>query len=1071
MERSLDRSGSRFQAIGSKLTTGLTLPLVGAAVAATKFASDFEKATTKLVTLSGVSEKQMQLMRQAVLDMAPAVGIGPRALADALLVVTSTGFEGAAAMQILELAAKSSAIGMGDTKDVARALTSAVSAYGAENLTASAAADILHATVVAGGAEATELAGELGRVVGVASQLGVSFSEVGAFIATYTRLGLSAAEATTGLSGALNTILSPSQEARKALAEIGMSADTLRQMVAEQGLGAALTALLGKLNGNADAIGAVFGNVRALAGVMGTAGVQAQQYASVLDQIKGSTGGVNAAFEQTKKTFAFQWDQFKASAERAAITLGVQLLPAMTRILQAAKPLGEMVVAMVGWFSNLPSPVQTGVLALFGLAAAIGPVSYAIGTLLKTGAGLIGLFRTLGLATPAAAGIGLLSAPVIGFTAAIAGLVFAVPKAITALTNLWNIWSKFGTKALMGELGRNVNDDNLSFFKDWRVDQQVRRKKGGIGGAAPGVISPGALAGGAAAAAARQAQEDQLAGFGTAGMDKYFGAPTGPSGPKQKTEADRAAEEWAKELDKLSGREAISVASEWIKKVDAIGGVTKLAARDQATYNDALGEAINAMHRLGQSPSMGLLNRYVDSLRPGVVSMTAANGWGSIGEQIAAPTPPIPSIGLGPLPGFVGTNVGMPQIPKGPSFLEKAFGSAAAFGSNLSSTVMSALTGGGNLVKSLGGFLGGSLFGGQDGKGGLTGMLTGALGKTGISGMLGGALGSFLPGIGTMIGSLVGPLLGKLFGPTAYEKRTRAEAEGRKEINASVDTEDMRRKAAFTGQEHLYTQFMANRNTNTPEYLKGLLGELNSQHEQLNAAMDRYGISWESLGEKAKQSQIDEMAKQFITDFQVLTQAGVDVDLVIGKMSGSVNEFIQTAIRTGTEVPMAMQPMLQKMSEMGLLVDSTGNQIELSSLNWSVTMTQGFQQVVEAINHLTKALGYDIPAAAQAAANGMNQAFAGVQYPSVGGFVAPDGSDGSVPSYDVPQMASGGIVRARPGGTLVNVGEGGKDEAIVPLGGSGGGAGVTVILEQDGHESARWLLPYIAGEAHRLGLT
>lgn len=41
----------------------------------------------------------------------------------------------------------------------------------------------------------------------------------------------------------------------------------------------------------------------------------------------------------------------------------------------------------------------------------------------------------------------------------------------------------------------------------------------------------------------------------------------------------------------------------------------------------------------------------------------------------------------------------------------------------------------------------------------------------------------------------------------------------------------------------------------------------------------------------------------------------------------------------------------------------------------------------------------------------------------------------------IPQMADGGIVRARSGGTLVNVGEGGRDEAIVPLG-KGGYGGV-----------------------------
>ncbi|MFI6266162.1 hypothetical protein [Micromonospora sp. NPDC051006] len=50
---------------------------------------------------------------------------------------------------------------------------------------------------------------------------------------------------------------------------------------------------------------------------------------------------------------------------------------------------------------------------------------------------------------------------------------------------------------------------------------------------------------------------------------------------------------------------------------------------------------------------------------------------------------------------------------------------------------------------------------------------------------------------------------------------------------------------------------------------------------------------------------------------------------------------------------------------------------------------------------------------------------------------------------NIPQLADGGIVRATPGGRLVNVGEGGEDEAVVPLSKLGGGAGGTlrVILQ------------------------
>lgn len=44
---------------------------------------------------------------------------------------------------------------------------------------------------------------------------------------------------------------------------------------------------------------------------------------------------------------------------------------------------------------------------------------------------------------------------------------------------------------------------------------------------------------------------------------------------------------------------------------------------------------------------------------------------------------------------------------------------------------------------------------------------------------------------------------------------------------------------------------------------------------------------------------------------------------------------------------------------------------------------------------------------------------------------------GTIGVPNIPQLAEGGIIKASPGGTLVNVGEGGRDEAVVPLGRGG----------------------------------
>lgn len=68
-----------------------------------------------------------------------------------------------------------------------------------------------------------------------------------------------------------------------------------------------------------------------------------------------------------------------------------------------------------------------------------------------------------------------------------------------------------------------------------------------------------------------------------------------------------------------------------------------------------------------------------------------------------------------------------------------------------------------------------------------------------------------------------------------------------------------------------------------------------------------------------------------------------------------------------------------------------------------------------------------------------------------------------LPDNPIPRLANGGIVRARPGGTLALIGEGGRDEAVVPLGGGGGGGSTVIPIYIGGERFADVLLDGIVG--------
>lgn len=358
----------------------VSLAVAGVGAVSLKASSDFESAMLKVSTIAGESADNIGALSEQVLAMSDDVGVGPKALADALLVVESTGIKGAAAMDILERSAKASAAGLGEAKDVARAVTAAITAYGAENLSASQATDILFQAVKEGGAEANEFAGTLGRVIGIASQVGVQFDEVAGYMATFTRLGVDADEAATALRGTLSTILHPAKQSRDELANLGISIDDLRRKVKENGLTDAMIELVSATNGNLDAIGTIIPNVRALAGVMGTAGVQAGKMREILESVKNSTGALDEAFERTTGTAAFQWAQFRAEVEKVAIAFGNELAPYAKQALDAAKPLLAMAVDLAKLFGDLPGPVKTAVVALLSLVAVSAPVVWGLGS-------------------------------------------------------------------------------------------------------------------------------------------------------------------------------------------------------------------------------------------------------------------------------------------------------------------------------------------------------------------------------------------------------------------------------------------------------------------------------------------------------------------------------------------------------------------------------------------------------------------------------------------------------------------------------------------------------------------
>lgn len=328
-----------FRGLGRSIAFASGSFIAGAGLTAALKASvtsfqQFQESMQHAVGLAGVAQTEIGKFSDEILKLAPAVGKTPQELAEGFYFIASSGIAASQAMGVLTQAAKASAAGLGETKTVADAITSVMNAYGAANVSAAKATDILVATVREGKGEAADFAPVIGNVAALASQLGVSFDEVGAALASQTRLGTDAETAAIQLQRVLSSLVKVTPAQGKAFHSVGLDADKLRKKLGtEGGLLKVLTDVQdafqtgAKGGGNTPALAKAFGDERAIRGVLNLVGKQAEQTAGVFQRVKNSAGSTETALKAVSKTAAQQFRKFQASAEVAKISLGALFAP------------------------------------------------------------------------------------------------------------------------------------------------------------------------------------------------------------------------------------------------------------------------------------------------------------------------------------------------------------------------------------------------------------------------------------------------------------------------------------------------------------------------------------------------------------------------------------------------------------------------------------------------------------------------------------------------------------------------------------------------------------------------
>jgi TP901 family phage tail tape measure protein len=328
-----------FGRMAGRIGLAVGAALAGVVAGGVKMAVDFQTEFSKIEGLVGVTGRELDELREAAKRLGPETGKSAQEAAEALFFITSAGLRGKDAIEVLEASLKGAAIGLGETKVIADLATSAMNAYGVENLSGAKAVDVLAEAVRLGKLAPEELAGSMGQVLPIASAMGVSFEEVGAVMAAMSRTGTNASQASTQLRGIMTSLLKPTSSAERALRDMGMTSDGLRQSIRDRGLLKTLEDLTEAFDGNDQGAEAVFGNVRALSGVLDLFGENAEGTMEILKEMTDDLGVLDEAFAITEETVGFKTAKAFETFKSIMLEIGDAVLPLVVDILDDLLPL------------------------------------------------------------------------------------------------------------------------------------------------------------------------------------------------------------------------------------------------------------------------------------------------------------------------------------------------------------------------------------------------------------------------------------------------------------------------------------------------------------------------------------------------------------------------------------------------------------------------------------------------------------------------------------------------------------------------------------------------------------
>lgn len=376
--KNIENAGKKVSDIGSALTTKVTLPVGGLAVAATKMSMDFEGAMAKVATIADTTAVPIDSLQSAIIGLSNETGVAAGDVANSVYNVISATGDTAGAVGLVSNATKLATAGFTDSESALSVLTTAINAYGLSSEKAAKISDSLIMTQNLGVTTVADLASNMGRAIATASAYGVGLENVEAGYVALTKGGISTAESTTYLSSMMNELGKAGGDVSKILQEqTGMSFGQL--MASGMSLGDVLGILYESTGRNSEGFINLWSSAEAGKAANAIVNQGLEEFNANLQTISGSMGATQTAYD-TMQTSSFNLGKAFNELKNAAIQFGDILMPVLVPALTAVV---QKATELVQWFTSLDSGTQNLILTIGGIVVAAGPVLTVVGNIIS----------------------------------------------------------------------------------------------------------------------------------------------------------------------------------------------------------------------------------------------------------------------------------------------------------------------------------------------------------------------------------------------------------------------------------------------------------------------------------------------------------------------------------------------------------------------------------------------------------------------------------------------------------------------------------------------------------------